>query len=197
MTGRKVCVGVVIGAKGVRGEVRIKSFTASPGDIGAYGPVTTPDGRTFKLKVAGFAKDAVTVKLEGVADRSAAEALKGTELYVDRAALPPPEDGSYYHADLIGLEARLATGEAGGAALGEVTAVFNFGAGDVLEVKRPPGGEKGGETELIPFPGPAIERVDLAAGTITIVPLPGLFDDGEENEGEDRGEAAEVTEQDR
>jgi 16S rRNA processing protein RimM len=191
MTGRKVCVGVVIGAKGVRGEVRIKSFTASPGDIAAYGPVTTTDGRTFKLKVAGFAKDAVTVRLEGVADRDAAEAMKGTELYVDRAALPPPEDGSYYHADLIGLAAVLTTGEV----LGEVTAVFNFGAGDVLEVKRP-----NGETELIPFPGPAVEKVDLAAGTITIVPLPGLFDDGTEapeEEGEEEGEDVEVTEQDR
>jgi 16S rRNA processing protein RimM len=182
MAGRKVCVGAVIGAKGVRGEVRIKSFTAAPGDIGAYGPVATEDGRQFRLKVTGSAKDIVTAKLDGVADRNAAEALKGTQLYVDRAALPPPEDGSYYHADLIGLAARLTTGEA----LGEVTAVFNFGAGDMLEVTKPDG-----EADLIPFPGPAIETVDLAAGTIVIVPLPGLFDDGEDDE------AMEVTEKDR
>lgn len=189
---RKVCVGAVIGAKGVRGEVRIKSFTASPGDIGAYGPVATEDGRQFRLKVTGFAKDAVTARLDGIADRDAAEALKGTQLYVDRAALPPPEDGSYYHTDLIGLAARLTTGES----LGEVTAVFNFGAGDMLEVTKPANGDKAGDTELIPFPGPAIETVDVAAGTIVIVPLPGLFDDGEDGDAEMEAEM-EVTEKDR
>ena len=183
MAGRKICVGAVIGAKGVRGEVRIKSFTASPGDIGAYGPVATEDGRQFRLKVTGHAKDAVIARLDGIADRDAAEALKGTQLYVGRAALPPPEDGSYYHTDLIGLAASLTTGEA----LGKVTAVFNFGAGDMLEVTKP-----GGDTELIPFPGPAIEAVDVAAGTIVIVPLPGLFDDGEDDDAE-----MEVTEKDR
>jgi len=191
MTGRKVCVGVVIGAKGVRGEVKIKSFTALPGDIGAYGPVSTASGGTLRLKVSGVTKDTVTAWLEGSSDRNAAEALKGTELYVDRAAMPAPEDGSYYHVDLIGLAARMADGEI----LGEVTAVFNFGAGDVLEVKRTQG-EKSGETELIPFPGPAIEKVDIAAGVITILPLPGLFDDGQEDGGEEEN-VGEVTEKDR
>ncbi|TAL01369.1 MAG: 16S rRNA processing protein RimM [Rhodospirillaceae bacterium] len=165
---RKVCVGAVVGAKGVRGEVKIKSFTATPGDVGAYGPVTTEDGRTFQVRVSSWAKDIVTAQLAGVADRNAAEALTGVRLYVDRAALPAAEDGSYYHADLIGLTARLTDGEV----VGKVSAVFNFGAGDMLEVTRP-----GGATELIPFTGPAIAGVDVAAGTVTIAPLPGLFAD--------------------
>lgn len=167
MTERKVCVGAVIGAKGVRGEVKIKSFTATPGDIGSYGPVTTEDGRSFRLRVSSWAKDVVTAQLAGVADRNAAEALTGVKLYVERAALPAAEDGSYYHADLIGLAARLVDGEK----VGKVSAVFNFGAGDVLEVTRPDGG-----TELIPFSGAAVAGVDLAAGTVTITPLPGLFE---------------------
>ena len=169
MTDRKVCVGVVIGAKGVRGEVRIKSFTDSPRDVGAYGPVTTEDGREFDVKVAGAVKDVVTARLNGVGDRDAAEALKGVELYVARAAMPPPEEGRYYHTDLVGLAAKLTTGED----LGTVSAVHNYGAGDILEVKRPEG-----ETEFIPFTPAAIAAVDVAGGTVTITPLPGLFDDG-------------------
>ena len=164
----KVCVGAVIGAKGVRGEMKIKSFTAAPRDIGAYGPVTTGDGRSFHVKVAESRQDTVTARLEGVNDRNAAEALKGTRLYVDRDALPQADDGSYYHADLIGLSARTTNGEA----LGTVTEVFNFGAGDMLEVTRP-----NGVTELIPFSADAIAGVDVDAGTVTVVPLPGMFND--------------------
>jgi len=186
MTGRKTCVGVVIGAKGLRGEVKIKSFTASPGDIDAYGPVATKDGRTFRLKALGVTQDVVTAKLDGIGDRNAAEALRGTELYVDRAALPAAEDGSYYHTDLIGCAAKLTTGED----LGEVTAVFNFGAGDMLEVKR-----IAGDTVLVPFSDAAIAKVDVTAGVVTIEPLPGLFDDGDApDEGE---EDTEVMESDR
>jgi 16S rRNA processing protein RimM len=166
----KVCVGAITGAKGIRGEVRIKSFTAEPADIGAYGPVTTSDGRAFKLKVVGSAKDLVTARLEGIADRNAAEALKGMQLFVERSRLPPPGDGQVYHADLIGLAARLETGEA----LGNVTAVLNYGGGDILEVTRPDG-----DTELIPF-GIGIAGVDLAAKVVTIAAVPGLFDDGSE-----------------
>ncbi len=166
----KVCVGAVTGAKGIRGEVHIKSFTAEPADIGAYGPVTTSDGRVFKLKVVGVAKDVVTARLDGIADRNAAEAMKGVQLFVERSRLPPPEDGTYYHADLIGLAARLETGEA----LGTVTAVLNYGGGDILEVTRPDH-----ETELIPF-GIGIAGVDVAGGVVTIAAVPGLLDDGSE-----------------
>jgi len=173
----KVCVGAVAGAKGIRGEVRIKSFTVDPTDVGAFGPVTASDGRVFKLKVVGVAKDLVTARLDGITDRNAAEALRGVQLFVERSQLPPPADGQYYHADLIGLAARLETGEA----LGNVTGVLNYGGGDILEVTRP-----NGETELIPF-GIGVAGVDLAAKVVTIADVPGLFDDGSApEEGEDR-----------
>ena len=170
MTAPRVCVGVIAGAKGIRGEVRIKSFTEDPRDVGSYGPVTSGDGRKFVLKVTGTAKEMVTGRLDGIDDRDAAEALKGTQLFVERAALPKPEDGSYYHADLIGLVVRLTTGEW----RGTVSAVFNFGAGDVLEIARPDG-----DTELVPFSEAAVVKVDIAGGEIVMNPLPGLFEDDE------------------
>ncbi len=171
----RVCLGVIVGAKGLRGEVRIKSFTEDPADVAAYGPVSTGDGRKFTLTVTGAAKGAVIAKVKGVADRDAAEALKGLELYVERKALPEAQ-GAYYHADLIGMAAELATGEA----LGEVSAVHNFGGGDMIEVRR---GD--GRSELVPFTAGAVATVDVAAGRIVINPLPGLFaGDGEEGERE-------------
>ncbi len=171
----RICVGAIVGAKGVRGEVRIKSFTENPRDVGAYGPVTLTDGRKLGLKVTGTVKDLVVGRLESIDDRDAAEALKGAQLFVERSRLPPPEKGSYYHADLIGLEVKLTTGES----RGRVNAVLNYGAGDIIEVARPDG-----ETDLIPFAPQAIESVDMAAGVIFVIPLPGLFDDGTDEEGE-------------
>jgi 16S rRNA processing protein RimM len=159
---------VVIGAKGVRGALRIKSFTAVPGDIAAYGPVSTEDGRVLTLKVTEHAKDVVVAQTSTLADRTAAEALKGMRLYIPRAALPQPEAGSYYHADLIGLAVRLATGET----RGTVSAVLNYGAGDILEVTR-----ADGDTDLIPFTDAVIAAVDVGAKAVTIRPVPGLFDD--------------------
>ena len=171
----RICVGAIVGAKGVRGEVRIKSFTENPRDVGAYGPVILTDGRKLVLKVTGTVKDLVVGRLEGIGDRDAAEALKGAQLFVERAALPPPEKGSYYHADLIGLDVKLTTGES----RGRVSGVFNFGAGDMIEVTR-----ADGETELVPFSGAAIASVDVAAGVVVVNPLPGLFDEETEEEGE-------------
>jgi 16S rRNA processing protein RimM len=127
------------------------------------------DGRRLGLSIVGQAKDTVIGRLAGVSDRTAAEALKGAQLFVDRAALPEPEDG-YYHADLIGLAVVLTSGER----RGQVAAVLNFGAGDILEVARPDG-----DTEFIPFSAAAIAAVDVAGGTVTVNPLPGLFDDEE------------------
>lgn len=169
----RVCLGVIVGAKGLRGEVRIKSFTEDPADVAAYGPLSTDDGRTFTLTVTGAAAGAVIAKVKGVADRNAAEALKGLELYVERGALPAAEEGAYYHADLIGLAASLATGEE----LGKVTAIHNFGGGDMIEVK-----DGDGRSELIPFTALSVAKVDLAAGVVVINPLPGLFDSEKHDE---------------
>lgn len=163
----RVCLGVVVGVKGLRGEVRVKSFTERPADIGAYGPLATEDGRAFALTVTGSAQGVVIARIKGVADRNGAEALKGTKLFVDRVALPEAGEGTYYHADLVGMAAVLATGEA----LGPITAVYNFGAGDMVEVKL-----ADGRTELVPFTDAAIAGVDVAGGKVTMNALAGLFE---------------------
>lgn len=167
-----VCLGVVVGVKGLRGEVRIKSFTDAPADVGAYGPVTTADGRAFVVTVRGVKDGVVIASLSGIADRTGAEALKGTELFVERYALPPPEAGMFYHADLIGAVVELTTGEV----LGKVAALHNFGGGDMIEV-----GE-GRASVLIPLTPEVVEAFDVAGGRIAIRPLPGLLDGGSDEE---------------
>ncbi len=167
-----VCVGAVATAHGIRGEVKIKTFTTEPANVGAYGPLADETGaRSFVLEaVRPIADDMVIARLQGIADRNAAEALRGLRLYAPRTALPAPEQGEYYHHDLIGLRAVLAGGEA----LGTVSAVHNFGAGDLLEVER-----AAGEPVVLPFTDAVVPAVDLAAGTVTVVLPEGLLDEAE------------------
>ena len=166
----KVCIGAIVGALGVRGEVRVKAFTADPADVAAYGPVETEDGRTFSLRITRPAKgDVVGARVEGIADRNAAEALRGVRLYVPRAVLPPPEEDEFYHADLIGLAVVRQNGEV----LGRVVAVHDFGAGDLLEI-RP---EAGGTPVMMPFTRETAPQIDLASGGIVADPPPGLFEE--------------------
>jgi 16S rRNA processing protein RimM len=174
----RICVGVIVGVKGVRGEVRIKSFTEDPADVAAYGPVKTGDGRDFKVSVVGLHQGMVIARLTGIEDRNAAEALKGVELFVERSKLPVPTDGSFYFADLIGLAAELIDGTA----LGKVTAVDNFGGGDVLEITA-----VDGKTVMIPFTPAVIAKVDVAGGKVAINPVPGLLEDENETEEKERG----------
>jgi 16S rRNA processing protein RimM len=173
----RICLGVIVGAKGLRGEVRIKSFTEDPHDVGAYGPVTTDDGRTFKVTVVGAAQGVVIAKLAGVADRNGAEALKGVQLYVERSALPAPDEGAFYHADLIGAVVRLTSGDV----LGKVSALHNFGGGDMMEV-----GEGRGSV-LIPLAPDVIAELDVKGGQVVVHPLPGLLP-GESDEAEKRAQ---------
>lgn len=161
----RVCLGVVVGAKGLKGEVRIKSFTEDPADVGAYGPVATGDGRKFKVTVVGGKEGVVIANLSGVADRTQAEALKGVELFVERTALPAPKEGEFYHADLIGAVVKLTSGEV----LGTVSALHNFGGGDMMEV-----GE-GQASVLIPLTSEAIAAFDVKEGQVVVNPLPGLL----------------------
>ena len=161
----RVCLGVIVGAKGLRGEVRIKSFTEDPDDVAAYGPVTAADGRSFTITVVGAAQGVVTAKLAGIADRTQAEALRGVELFVARSVLPAPEDGTFYHADLIGAVVTLTSGEV----LGTVSGLHNFGGGDMMEV-----GE-GRASVLIPLTPDAIAALDVKGGQVTVHPLPGLL----------------------
>jgi 16S rRNA processing protein RimM len=168
----RVLLGIVTGAQGVRGAVRIKSFTADPADVAAYGPLEDERGaRRFRLQVVGQSKGVVIARIDGVEDRDAAEALRGVRLHVGRDALPEPEEEEYYHADLIGLDAVLPDGTV----FGRVLAVHDFGAGDSLEVERP-AGAGGGGTVLVPFTRAAVPAVDLKARRLVVDPPEGLLD---------------------
>ena len=161
-----VCLGEITGAHGVRGEVRIRSFAARPADVAAYGALADETGaRTFELKVTGMARGAVLARIPGVADRNAAEALKGTRLYVDRDKLPEPEADEFYHADLVGLAAI----RADGTPAGRIVAVRNFGAGDTLEIAP-----ASGETFYVPFTADAVPEIDVASGRVVVDPPAGL-----------------------
>jgi len=177
----RVCVGAIAGARGLKGEVRIKSFTADPDDVAAYGPVTTEDGsRSFRVTVTARAKGLVIARLEGIGGRDEAEALKGTRLYVPKSALPEPEEGVYYHADLIGLKAETRDG----APLGTVKAVHNFGAGDIIEIA---GTDEDNRELMVPFTRDAVADVDMENGRIVVAP-PEMLDAGGEGENEDTDE---------
>ena len=170
----RLCIGVVAGVHGVRGALRIKAFTADPADLTSYGALTTEAGQTWRLKGASVdGKGVVTAKVDGVEDRTQAEALKGTKLYIERGALPEANEDEFYIADLIGLPAETPTGEP----LGTIKAVYNFGAGDVVEVS----GEQG--EILVPFTLKAVPVVDVKARRVVIDP-PELT---EAEEDEDQG----------
>lgn len=169
---QRVCVARIGAPHGVRGEVRLWSFTGDPAAVKRYGPLSSADGRLFEITSLRPAKDCLVARLKGVADRDAAEALRNLELYVAREKLAPPGEDEFYHADLIGLAAV----DTAGAALGTVTAVHNFGAGDILEIAPPRG-----ETLLVPFSKAVVPEVDLSAGRLVIDPPPGLFGDEDDD----------------
>ncbi len=161
---RDVLLGVVIGAQGLAGEVRVKTFTTQPEQIAAYGPLHTADGRRFTIAdLRSHRGDVVIVAFEGVASRNAAESLKGVELYVARAALPQAGEDEFYHADLVGLRAE----DGQGHELGEVRAVHNFGAGDVLEIARADGGNL-----FVSFTKETVPIIDLAERRIVVAEPP-------------------------
>jgi 16S rRNA processing protein RimM len=168
MASARVCLGQIGAPHGVRGEVRLRSFTADPDAIAAYGPLETEDGHVVQIESLRRAKDHFVARLAGVADRDAAERLTNIKLYVLRERLPAPDHADeFYHADLIGL----AVVDRGGGKLGTVVAVHNFGAGDLLDV-QPTNGSK---SELVPFDARHVLTVDIAAGHIVIDPPQGSF----------------------
>ena len=165
---RRVLMGLVLGVHGIKGAVRILSYAAEPEDIASYGPLEDESGgRKFSLTVVGKARGAVLAEVEGIGDRDAATALKGTKLYVRRSALPAPAEGEFYWDDLVGLRAELKDGTA----LGEVTAVHDYGGGPSLEVKR-----EAGASVMVPFTNRVVPVVDLEAGRLVIDPPEGLLD---------------------
>lgn len=156
----RICVAKIGAAHGVRGEVRLWPFTEDPMAVIDYGPLSTKDGaRQFEVARARAAKDHLVAMLKGVTNRDEAERLNGIELYIARDALPDTDEGEYYHADLIGLAAI----DPQGAPIGTVTAIHNFGAGDIIEIAP-----KSGPSLLLPFTNAVVPTVDLAAGHVVI-----------------------------
>ena len=158
-----ICVGAIAGAFGVQGEVRLKSFTAEAADIASYGPLFTEDGaRQFTITLNRPVAGGLSANLSGISTREQAEALRGLTLWAPREALPNLPDDEFYHADLIGLEVF----DTGGAPLGRVRAIQNFGASDILEIHAP--GRK--STLMLPFTRAAVPTVDLKARRIVADP---------------------------
>lgn len=161
MAERKICIAQILGAHGVRGQAKLASFTDNVEDVASYGPLSDEKGkRSFIIKLGAWNKTHFICTLSGVSTREEAEALRGTKLYIERSKLPKPKNNQYYYADLIGLEARLASGEG----FGKVIDMKNYGAGDIIEISRP------GGAEMLPFNKDVVGEVNLEAGYIIISP---------------------------
>ena len=159
----RVCVAQIGPAHGVRGEVKLWSFTADPLAVKDYGPLESEDGSaTFEIEALRPVRDHLVVRLRGVSDRDTAERLTNTRLFVPRARLPAAADDEFYHADLIGLSAVTADGRE----LGTVVAIHNFGAGDILELRA----ADGRDTMMVPFTDATVPVVDIAGRRIVVDP---------------------------
>lgn len=157
-----VCLAVVTSAHGVRGAFKLRCFTEEPDNVASYGVLCDEQGNElFEPVIVGHTKGGLIVRAEGIEDRDAAEALRGTHLYVPRERLPETDEDEFYIEDLVGLEAFSPEGEPRGTVLG----VFNFGAGDVVEITTPEG-----RPLLVPFTREAVPEVDLAARRIVVDP---------------------------
>ena len=156
----QVCIARIGAAHGVRGAVKLWTFTEDPFAVKRYGPLSTKDGtRQFEIASAREAKGHLVTQLKGITTRDEAERLNGIELYVPREKLPATDEDEYYHADLIGLAAVTTADEP----LGRVIAIHNFGAGDILEIAP-----HSGATMLLPFTNAVVPTVDIAGGRVLI-----------------------------
>ncbi|MBT4879985.1 MAG: 16S rRNA processing protein RimM [Alphaproteobacteria bacterium] len=157
----QICLGMITGCCGLKGELRLKSFTEDPKDILSYGDLTDASGeQVFSLSFIRATKSDMIVQIPGVQDRTGAEALKGVKLYVSRDRLSELQEEEYFHADLVGLEVH----SADGLVLGAIQAVHNYGAGDFLEF------QKEGETFTVPFTKEAVPTVLLKDGHVIVDP---------------------------
>lgn len=178
-----VCVGEISATHGVRGLVRIRPFTEEPDGVLAYGAPTDASGkRRFEIELKSWSKGAWIASVDGIADRTAAEKLRGTRLWVPRDRLPPPDDDeSFYYHDLIGLAALLPDRSP----FGQVRGIANHGAGDVLEIEKPDG-----ETVFVLFTRQSVPQVDVPGGLIVVDPPPMT---GDESGDAETAEATEST----
>lgn len=175
MSKDRVLLGIVAAPHGVRGLVRIKSFTEDPMSVAAYGPLSDETGKkAYRVEALSATRDAVLARIEGVANRTAAEALRGLRLYVERSALPDAGERQWYEADLVGLAAVGRDGRD----WGKVTAFHDFGAGPTMEVS---GGPSNGSV-MLPFTDEAVPEIDVEGGKVVIDPPAGLLAGGETKE---------------
>ena len=173
MSDDRVLLGVVAAPHGVRGLVRIKSYTEDPMAVGTYGPLSDESGRKeYRVEALSAARGAVLARIDGVADRTAAEALRGLRLYVGRERLPETSEREWYEADLVGLNAIGRDGKD----WGKVIAFHDFGAGSVMELS-------GGV--MLPFTDEAVPEIDVEGGKVLVEPPAGLLPGGEAKEAED------------
>lgn len=168
----RILVGQFGAAHGVKGEVRLKSFTQDPAAIGSYKGLADAGGtRRFEIESLRLLKgDLFVARVKGITTRAAAEALTNVGIFIARTALPPAEEDEFYHADLIGLTALTEGGET----IGTVSAILNFGGGDILEIAPP----EGGESVLLPFTKETVPVIDIAGRTVRVAP-PNEVDAGE------------------
>ena len=174
-TGDLVAVGVIVSAHGIHGKVKIRSFTADPQDILSYGALLDKTGkRRFDIVINGETQNGLIAHITGIEDRNAAEALRGTELYIHRSALPETQEEEFYYSDLIGLPVQ----DNGGCAIGKVMAVHNFGAGDIIEISL----HSTGKRELYPFTKEIFPEISPSRG-ICIANLPEIIPVKSEDDG--------------
>ncbi|WP_299194374.1 ribosome maturation factor RimM [uncultured Litoreibacter sp.] len=158
----QIVLGVIAGAFGVKGEVRLKSFCAEPEDIANYSPLRTEKGDEYTLKITRQVKNGFAARLSGIRFKDEADKLRGVKLYADRSLLPSLPDDEYYYTDLIGLDVV----DTGGEKIGKIAAVENHGAGDILDIR---GAGLNGSL-LLAFTQDAVPTVDLASGRVVIDP---------------------------
>jgi 16S rRNA processing protein RimM len=174
----RICVGVVTGPHGLKGDVKLKSFTESPKDVAAFGPVTDKTGeQSFNIRIISANHKGLVVELSGVRGREAAEAIRGTELYMPRDLLPELAEDEFYFSDLIGL----AVEHINGSKIGIVSLVDNYGAGDVMEVNLKDGG-----TEMFQMSREVVPEIDLKNGRVVINPPAEIFADAGHDKGHDK-----------
>ena len=167
----RILIAQIGAAHGIKGEVRVKAFGDDPLSLGEFGALTSEAGKRFKIKALRPAKGSMlVVRFDGVGDRTAAEALNGTQLFVDREQLPAPEDGEFYHTDLIGCTVV----DEAGIPVGTVIGVPNFGAGDLLDIRL-----EDGTTTFVPFDDTYVPEIDIEANRIVVSSLDSLLSDDE------------------
>ena len=170
---QKICLGAVVGVHGIKGEVKVKSFTETDRNLDRYGVLTDQKGRSWEVKVTGHSKELLRVKFKGIDDRNAAMDLIGCRLYTEREKLPElKNEDEFYQADLIGLEVRLSDGKK----VGKVVGLYNFGAGDIIEI----GLAGGSKQEMIPFNHEYVPEINIKDGYIIVSSVSMVFDENEE-----------------